>query len=294
MDLKHLFKEDIISIRKINKGFSLDEKFIVNGKFLVRVLPLDRYDRFKEVFRVQKDFEKVGLCQKAISLSKDKNHGYYLTEYIEGNDGLEVIENFSKEKQYQLGMIAAKEIVKFHKAYPLCDFDMKKHLNDYLNAKVEQTIKNNVKALLPEIDDIIELVRKNIQYLYTLDGVQTHADYHLFNMIFYEGAYKGVIDFERVRPGPFLNDFRNNTPHNSIVSPYFASGYIDGYLDEIPISNFFLLYNIYDLMLAIATIPWVQKFDPENVNKSIRMIQSIYEQRDNLSSSPKWYVGKYS
>lgn len=294
MDLKHLFKEDIISIRKINKGFSLDEKFIVNGKFLVRVLPLDRYDRFKEVFRVQKDFEKVGLCQKAISLSKDKNHGYYLTEYIEGNDGLEVIENFSKEKQYQLGMIAAKEIVKFHKAYPLYDFDMKKHLNDYLNAKVEQTIKSNVKALLPEIDDIIELVRKNIQYLYTLDGVQTHADYHLFNMIFYEGAYKGVIDFERVRPGPFLNDFRNNTPHNSIVSPYFASGYIDGYLDEIPISNFFLLYNIYDLMLAIATIPWVQKFDPENVNKSIRMIQSIYEQRDNLSSSPKWYVGKYS
>jgi aminoglycoside phosphotransferase (APT) family kinase protein len=293
MDLKHLFKEDIVSIKKINKGFSLDEKIIVNDKYLVRIIGLERYERFKEVFRVQKDFEKIGLCQKAISLSKDKYHGYYLTEYLEGEDGLEVIDTYSKDKQYELGMIAAKEIVKFHKAYPLLGFDMKKHLNDYLNTKIELTIKNNVSELLPEIDNIIELVRNNIHYLYGLDGVQTHADYHLFNMIFYKGEYQGVIDFERVRPGPFLNDFRNNTPHNSQVSPYFASGYIDGYLDEIPIQNFFLLYNIYDLMLAIATIPWVQKFDSDNVNKSIQMIQSIYEQRDNLSSSPKWYLGKY-
>ena len=293
VDFQKLFKEEIESTRRIKKGFSLDEKYIVNNKYIVRVIPLERYEQFKEVFRVQKDFEKVALCQKAINLTRDINFGYYITEYIEGKNGLEVIESYSVDRQYELGMIVAKEIVKFHKAYPLLGFDMKGHLDNYLNTKIEVALNHNVKELLPEIDDIIELVKSNIHHLYSLQGVQTHADYHLFNMIFNEGEYRGVIDFERVRPGSILTDFRNNTPHNSKISPYFASGYIDGYLEEVPISDFFLRYNVYDLLLTIAAIPWVQKFDSENVDNSIKIIKTIYEQKDNLSSSPKWYVGKY-
>ncbi len=293
VNLQKLFKEKVISTKKIDKGFSLDEKILVNDRYLVRKIPLERFEQFKEVFRVQKDFEKVALCQKVISLSKDDKYGYYVTEYLEGKNGLEVIESYSNKKQYELGMIAAKEIVKFHKAYPLPDFDMRKHLNDYLNTKIQVAIEHNVNNLLPEIDDIIKLVKNNIHHLYSLKGVQTHADYHLFNMIFHEGEYKGVIDFERVRPGSILTDFRNNTPHNSKISPYFASGYIDGYLDEVPFKNFFLMYNAYDLLLTIAAIPWVQKFDSENVDKSIKIIRSIFDQKNNLSTSPKWYVGRY-
>ncbi len=293
VDLQKFFKEEIKNTNKIEKGFSLDEKYIVNNKYIVRVIPLERYEQFKEVFRVQKDFEKIALCQKVINLTKDINFGYYITEYIEGKNGLEVIESYPTERQYELGKVAAKEIVKFHKAYPLPDFDMKQHLDNYLNTKIKVALECNVKELLPEIDDIIELVKNNIHHLYSLQGVQTHADYHLFNMIFDDGEYMGVIDFERVRPGSILTDFRNNTPHISKISPCFASGYIDGYLEEVHISDFFLMYNVYDLLLAIAAIPWVQKFDSENVNNSIKMIMTIYEQKDNLSSSPTWYVGKY-
>ena len=293
VNLQKLFKDEIKSTKKITKGFSLDEKIIVNNKYIVRVIPLDKVEQFKEVFRVQKNFEKVALCQKVIELTKDENFGYYITEYIEGNNGLEVIEGFSTDRQYKFGMIAAKEIVKFHKAYPLADFDMKTHLDNYLDTKIQVALEQNVKELLPEIEDIIELVRNNIHHLYSLEGVQTHADYHLFNMIFNEGEYKGIIDFERVRPGSILTDFRNNTPHNSSISPYFASGYIDGYLEEVPVKDFFLMYNVYDLLLTIAAIPWIQKFDPENIDISIKRIKSIYEQKDNLKSSPKWYVGKY-
>ncbi|MGS0972941.1 MAG: aminoglycoside phosphotransferase family protein [Candidatus Izemoplasmataceae bacterium] len=293
MNLQKIFKDEIKSILKIEKGFSLDEKYIINGKYIVRIISLDRYEQFKEVFRVQKAFEKVALCQKAFELTKDEVCGYYITEYIKGKNGLEVIEGFSNDKQYELGKVAAKEIVKFHKAYPINNFDMKTHLDNYLNSKIQLALEINVKALLPEIDEIITLVSNNIHHLYSLKGVQTHADYHLFNMIFHKGDYKGVIDFERVRPGPILTDFRNNTPHNSKISPYFASGYIDGYLEEVEINDFFLMYNIYDLLLTIAAIPWVQKFDSKSIDKNIQVIQSIYEQKDNLQGSPKWYVGKY-
>jgi aminoglycoside phosphotransferase (APT) family kinase protein len=293
MDLQFLFDEPITKLETINKGFSLDKKIIVNDKYVVRIIPLDRITRFKNVLKVQKAFQEVALCQKAYKLETDNKHGYYITEYLQGKNGLEVIQDFDLDTQYNLGIKAAHELVKLHKAFPLPDFDVKTHLDNYLYTKIEVAVKSGVKDLLPEIDEVINVLKHNIHHLYHLKGVQAHADYHLFNMIYDEGIYKGVIDFERVRPGIFLTDFRNNTPHNSPVSPYFASGFIDGYLDKNNIENFFLMYNIYDLLLSIAAIPWVKQFDPENIDKSVKLIRSIFAQRDTLHESPKWYLGKY-
>lgn len=293
MKLDFLFKEPITKQEPINKGFSLDKKIIVNDRYLVRVVPKGRIPHFEYVLSIQKKFQKVALCQKAYHLEKDDHHGYYITEYIKGKNGLEVIQTYPKDTQYNLGIKAAHELVKIHNAFPVKDFDTKKHLDRYLEEKIQKAIECNVKELLPEIDDIIRVVKDNIHHLYHLKGVQAHADYHLFNMIFDDGIYKGVIDFERVREGIFLTDFRNNTPHNSPVSPYFASGFIDGYLDEKPITNFFLMYNIYDLLLAIAAIPWVQIYDKENIDKSVELIREIYKQKDSLSEPPPWYIGRY-
>ena len=53
------------------------------------------------------------------------------------------------------------------------------------------------------------------------------------------------------------------------------------------------MYNIHDLLLTIAAIPWVKKFDANNIDNSIKNIRSIYEQKDNLNNCPKWYVGKF-
>lgn len=293
MNIQDLFDEEIKTKEIITKGFSTDQKIIINDTYIVRIFPLDRYSQFEEVFRVQKNFYKVALCQKPIHLTKDEKNGYYITEYIKGYNGLEVIEQYSLKQQYDFGVKAAKEIVKFHKIYTEEDFDMKDFLHTYMNTKIKVALETNVSDYIKEIDDIIQVVQNNIHHLYHLKGVQNHADYHLFNMIFDDGEYKGVIDFERVRKGPFLTDFRNNTPHNSNISPYFASGYIDGYLDEIKIDHFFLMYNIYDLLLSIAAIPWVLKFDKRNIQKSVEIIKSIYEQKDSLNKSPKWYIGKY-
>lgn len=293
MNLQHLFNEPIISTEPIEKGFSRDQKIIVNNKYLVRVIPLTRITQFEYVFDVQQKFFKVALCQQPIALKKDDQYGYYITEYIPGKNGLEVIESFTSEEQYHFGVQAAKELVTFHNAYPIDDFDVKHYLDDYLNRKIKTAEEHNIVKLLPELPQIIQVVKDNIHHLYQLKGVQTHADYHLFNMIFDRGVYKGVIDFERCRPGILLNDFRNNTPHNSTVSPYFASGFIDGYLDRIPVKQFFLLYNVYDLLLTIASIPWVMEYDNKNIEKSVQLVKDIFKQKDYLKASPSWYEGKY-
>lgn len=293
MNLEKLINENVISTEIIDKGFSVDKKILVNEKYLIRVISLDRVERFKKVLEFQRKFYKTALCQKPIDLIVDENNGYYITEYIPGKNGLEVIETYTDEKQRELGIIAGKELSKIHKEFKVEDFDVKEYLDTYLKNKIKVAIERDVKRDLPEIFDMIEVVKNNIHHLYQLEGILSHSDYHLFNMIFDDGEYKGVIDFERFRVGILLTDFRNNTPHNSDVSPQFASGIIDGYLDEIPVENFFLMYNIHDLLLCIAAIPWIKEFNPENLDEDIRKIRLMYSQKDKLDQAPPWYVGKY-
>ena len=293
MEFQKLLNEEIKTISEITEGFSLDKKYLVNDKYIVRVIEKDRIPRFKFVFETQKKFYEVSLCQRPVDLIEDEKNGYYITEYIPGENGLEVIESYTEEKQRELGIIAAKEIVRFHKKYPAKDFDTKKYLLDYMNDKINRAIHDNVENEIPEIHDIIDVVKNNIHHLFNLEGVLTHSDYHLFNMIFDQGEYKGVIDFERARVAIFLTDFRNNTPHNSYKSPHFASGFIDGYLDEIPVENFFLMYNVHDLLLTISALPWVKIYDPENIEKNVKLIRDIFSNVKELDKAPKWYVGKY-
>lgn len=293
MNLQRFFHEPIISIEKIEEGFSVDQKYLVNQLYIVRVVSLDRIERFRNVFDFQKKFYQIALCQQPLEFIVDIDNGYYITEFIPGKNGLEVIQSYSLEKQRELGIFAGRELSKVHRKYTVDDFDSKSYFDNYLSSKTAIAIENNLEDDLPEIIDMIEVVERSIHHLYNLKGVLAHADYHLFNMIFDYGEYKGVIDFERCRTGVFLTDFRNNTPHNSDVSPAFASGFIDGYLDEIQIENFFLLYNIHDLLISIPAIQWVKQFNPENLEEDIQKIRKIYETSKNLSKPPAWYRGKY-
>ena len=293
MNLQRLFKEKIESIELIEKGFSVDRKVLINHKYLVRIVSLDRVERFQKVFEFQKKFHQVALCQKPLDFVIEETCGYFITEYIPGKNGLEVIQDFTKQKQRELGIVAGYELSKAHKKFVDTNFDVRGYLMTYSESKFQVCIEEQVIQDIPEINDMIETVRENLHHLFDLIGIQTHSDYHLFNMIFDEGEYKGVIDFERCRTGIFLTDFRNNTPHNSYVSPEFASGFIDGYLDEIPISDFFLKYNIHDLLIATAAVPWVKEFNPESLDDDIKKIREIYKQKDKLSQAPPWYVGRY-
>lgn len=293
MELHKVLNESIESVEKIDEGFSVDEKFLVNDKYLVRIISEDRFERFRNVFDFQQKFYEVALCQKPIKFEILEGKGYYVTEFLPGKNGLEVINTFGADKQHELGKIAGYELSKMHKQYVVESFDVKGYLNNYFETKVQVALDSKVETDIPEIIDIIEVVRNNLHHLYRLKGILAHADYHLFNMIFDGEEYKGVIDFERCRTGIFLTDFRNNTPHNSDISREFASGFIDGYLDEIHVENFFLLYNVHDLLVTIAALPWVKIYNPENIESDIKKIKKIFKDCKALDQAPSWYVGKY-
>lgn len=293
MDFQRFFDTKIESVRKITEGFSVDDKYVINEKYLIKVISMDRIDRFRFAYQTQLKFYKVAKCQKPISLIIEKPLSFYITEYIPGENGLFVINNFTFQQQYDFGVEAGLELFKFHQANKIPNFDVESYLRKYFYDKVDIARKERVVDYIPEIESLISIVESNLHLFNKFEGFLTHSDYHLFNMIFDGQEYKGVIDFERCRNSIFLTDFRNNTPHNSRTSPHFASGIIDGYLHENPIEDFFVYYNLHDLMISIAAIPWVKKYNAKNLTQDIHFIRNLFNDIGDISKIPKWYVGEH-
>ena len=292
MNFNNLFNFEIKNVRKINEGFSVDEKFVINETHLVRLISDDRIDRFKFVFEAQKKFQKIAKCQKVFDFKICSPNSFYITEYLPGKNGLEVIKDYSVKSQYNFGVEAGFELAKFHNKNEVDSFNIKEYLTHYLTTKITEARTKNIDKYLPELEDIISVVEKNIHLFYDLPGLLCHSDYHLFNMIFNNDSYEGVIDFERARYSYFLTDFRNNSPHNVPASKYFASGYIDGYLKGRPTKDFFKLYNLNDLVISIGAIGWILEFDIVTLDESILYIKKLFKSIKNLNNIPDWYVGE--
>ena len=93
MDFQNIFDFKIESVQKIEKGFSVDDKYIINNQYLVRVISKDRVERFKYVYDVQKlnqtfsyvellgllenqeDEDLVRLCTEYLPLKFSRRHG---------------------------------------------------------------------------------------------------------------------------------------------------------------------------------------------------------------------------
>ena len=292
--MKEYFNEDLVSVKILEKGFSVDKKYIVNDKYIIREIDPSRNERFRFVFDTQKLFNKTGTAQKALKFIEGNQVSYYITEYLEGLDGLEIIESLSIEQQYRLGYQTGKEIALFHLSNIQKGEKAKDSVLNYMTSKIKLAREECLEKDINVLEDIIHVVEDNIHLLFELDIYLCHSDYHLFNMIFNKGEYQGVIDFERVKYSHLFTDFRNNTPHNAPISNHFASGSIDGYLEVNYIEDFFIKYNLNDLLLSIYAIGWIKEFDSENVDKKIAFITDLYRDIKDLRVIPKWYVGVQS
>ena len=282
-----------IDIYLLEEGFSVDIKYVVDDEIIVREIAINRLNRFKFAKDVQEKFIKVGKTAKVYDLIVKNDKAYYITEYLQGDNGLNVIQDYSNEEQYNFGVETANELALFHNEYRDYDFDMKEYIDELVDRKLNQAMNDPHLKDISNIEFIINTIRDNKHILYKLEGVINHSDYHLFNMIFDKGNYMGIIDFERARKGMFITDFRNNAPHNAPASKYFASGAIDGYLNINIIENFFEIENLNTLIISLGAVSWVSEFDKENLEETILNINELFENFTSLSEKPKWYVGKY-
>jgi len=96
----------------INKGFSSDEKYLIqmydgNKQVLLRTYSLQELDKKKREYSILKVMHEYDVsCSKPLSIGKVGNRGYMITSYIEGKDAEDEIQQYSVQEQYNIGLEA--------------------------------------------------------------------------------------------------------------------------------------------------------------------------------------------
>lgn len=103
----------------------------------------------------------------------------------------------------------------------------------------------------------------------------------------------GIIDFNRMDYGDPWEEF-NRITFCVGTSPIFASGYINGYFDNIVPDLFFRLMALYIASNQLASIPSAIPFGEEDVEGMLRQAQNVLEWYDDFKTYiPNWYVKSY-
>ncbi|WP_277350522.1 aminoglycoside phosphotransferase family protein [Bacillus sp. RO2] len=114
------FMKDAKSIQQLTKGFSNDQKFVIDDKYLIRLFPLEDADDRKKEFETITMLSSVSdFVPEAIEFGVQQALGlaYMVLTYLPGKDGEEALSSLTEKEQYHVGFQAGKELKKLHE-YP--------------------------------------------------------------------------------------------------------------------------------------------------------------------------------
>ncbi len=132
-----------ITKQLISKGWSEDKKYCVTNeqgkKFLLRVSPIEQYDRKKREHELMSQVAALGvpMC-KPLEFGTSDEGVYSIQTWIDGVDVEENIHNLTCEKQYSYGFEAGRILKEIHK------IPAHKGIEDweiYFNRKADRKIK---------------------------------------------------------------------------------------------------------------------------------------------------------
>ena len=289
-------KLKFVSKTPIEKGWSADKKYCAvaedGAKYLLRISPKDRKKRAKRIFRMQQKVAKAGVPMCApIEFGRCKDGVYTVQSWIDGRDAEEVIPLLSDSEQYALGLEAGRILKKIHSV------PAPKNQPDWesaYNAKIDKKIKayNECSAKFDGAEHIISYIEANRHLLKNRQQCFQHGDYHRGNMMI-ENGKPIIIDFDRFDFGDPWEDMKAIT-WDVQLSPYFASGRINGYFGgEAPL-EFWKLLALYISVGLVAAFPWAIPFGEGEVQTFRNQAKDVLRWYDNMKNPiPKRYISDY-
>lgn len=283
-----------ISKIKIEKGWSSDIKYHVtdeNGTdYLLRISANETFAEKSDEFKMMKRLDKLGvpMC-RPIELGTCDEGVYSLQSWINGKDAEEVIPTLSHSRQYDYGYKAG-EILKIIHSIPApndqTDWEVR------FNKKIDRKIQGYTDCPLKyENGDLfIDFIEKNRYLLKNRPQVFQHGDYHIGNMMIDNGGLLQIIDFQRSDYGDPWEEF-NRIVWSAQISPYFASGIVDGYFqNEVPM-EFWKLLALYIASNTLSSLYWAIPFGEKEINTMKNQAKEVLEWYDNMKNPvPAWYV----
>lgn len=285
------------SIRQLVKGFSNDEKYVLDETYLVRLFPLKEADKRK------KEFELVQTCAthsafvpKALEFGHLPADGkaYMVLTYTPGKDGEEALPALSEQEQYQAGFVAGQELAKLHQIrvnedWPSWEVAKKQKSDRYLSAleKIEEldpALKQLLKGYIGENEWLMKGRPNRFQ----------HDDFHPANMIIDRKRFVGLVDFGRFDFGDPIHDLQKLGFFSVRVSIPFSIGVIDGYHNgEKPGERFWQLYALYSAMHVVSAIVWGKQISEDQYDTLLAYsLDVVNDHHDFTEIIPSWYRQK--
>ncbi len=135
----------------------------------------------------------------------------------------------------------------------------------------------------------IDYINANRHLLHNRSSVYQHGDYHRGNMIIGEDSELYIIDFDRNDFGDPWEDMKSIT-WDVEISPFFASGRIDGYFENCVPDEFWRLLALYICVAILSSLPWAIPFGEGEVSTMKEQAKAVLEWYNGMTESiPIWY-----
>lgn len=285
-----------VSAEKLMKGFSADEKYRVatddGAVYLLRVSPLSEWPRKQDEFNIMRrmrDYQVQSPLPVRMEPLPDLQLCYYVISYIEGEDAQDVLPGCSLQVQSDIGAAAGRDLRRMHQHQSPPDIApwrerlMRKH-RKYVEAYRTSGIT------LKHADEVLTFIEQHSQYIPYEANIFQHHDFHVGNLIVRDGAYAGVIDFNRYDWGDPIHDMIKVGFFSRQISVPFAIGQLHGYFaGEKPPEHFWEIYAVYAAMTVIGSVVWTLQTVPEQMGPMLERLSSVVDDHKRFTSpKPSW------
>lgn len=283
-------------VEPVTKGFSADKKYHVwdqsGGEYLLRISHDKLFRQKWEQFALLRQLARQDIpASRPVEFGRiDEEHIYLLLSWIRGVDAETHIACADSEVAYELGLRGGEILRKIHAV----EIKTSEESWDVRYQKmVDQRIKDfkNCPLDLPQKDVYLSYVEKNRDVVHNRPTVLMHGDYHRGNMVVMPEGGLGIIDFDKVKTGDPYRDFKCFA-WNVQVSPYFASGIIDGYFNHQIASDFFPIMTLYAAEGMMRFVNWAIPYGKGEIKIALQQYQDMLVWFDGFRRTvPAWYVG---
>lgn len=282
----------------IDKGWSEDKKYCITdeqgNKFLLRVSPIEQYDRKKNEYELMSQVAALGvpMC-KPLAFGTSDEGVYSIQTWIDGVDAEESIPNFTSDGQYSYGFEAGRILKEIHKIPAPEGIE---NWEIYFNRKADRRIKMYEECPIKyeKGQAFIDYINAHRHLLCGRPCTYQHGDYHIGNMMIGNDKRLYIIDFNRNDFGDPWEEF-NRIVWCAQKAPLFASGMVNGYFGgEIPL-EFWKLLALYISSNTLSSVYWAIPFGQDEVNTMLNQAKDVLRWYDNMKNPiPTWYKGVIS